>query len=140
MVCTKCGGYSWGAVKALSRPCAPPTVALRRQLGRVQKSVFPSWAPQYKGWTIGPTRAATPADVAILATTSSADFQTLGGGSWGSWSSSSWGERWDEAACAARFGLTPSQLGEEVDRLRREDEEGSASRRAARQERRRRAL
>ena len=136
LICTKCGGYSWGAVKSLSRPCAPPTVALARQLSRVQTSVFPSWAPQYKGWTIGPMRSATPADVAILATTSSADLQTLGGGSWGSWSPSSWGERWSEAECAARFGLTPEDLAEEAERLRREDEESKEVQRAARRARR----
>eukprot|EP00959_Pyramimonas_sp_CCMP1952_P464465 9486663-Pyramimonas_sp.AAC.1 len=66
-MCTKCGGYAWGGVASLARKCQEPTRALFRQRGRMQKGVFPSWAEQYRGWTIGPMLKPTRIELYHLA-------------------------------------------------------------------------
>eukprot|EP00959_Pyramimonas_sp_CCMP1952_P273494 5716636-Pyramimonas_sp.AAC.1 len=52
-ICTSCGGYAWGGVQSILKPCREPTDALKRQRNRAAKGQFPGWAPQYAGWRIG---------------------------------------------------------------------------------------
>ena len=68
MTCIKCGGYAWGGVDTLCKPCPsrPPSRDLAQQRNRPFKGLFPSWAKQYRGWRVSDQRAPAPSDLLAL--------------------------------------------------------------------------
>ena len=138
--CTCCGAYSWGGAKSLCSECRPSaiTVALRRQRNRAASGVFPAWAPQYKGWTIGPARAPSLPDLAAVAclglrgagATRRAPAGSGDGGE--AVLDGVWGERMTTQQVCARFCLTPAELNSCADRLQRDLEAAKARKRPQR--------
>ena len=111
-ICLACGAYGYGSIDSLARPCPhqPPSVALRRQLNRIAKGLFPGWAPQYKGWRIGNLFNPSIPQLASLLGRRAASYE------WGPsqvhtpYSHGIWGPRWDLAQLLIRFGLTPESV------------------------------
>eukprot|EP00959_Pyramimonas_sp_CCMP1952_P114836 2400763-Pyramimonas_sp.AAC.1 len=68
MSCIRCGGYAWAGVASLANKCPGhlPTKDLRRQRTRFAKGDVPSWARQYKGWSVTGHRSPTPLDLVSL--------------------------------------------------------------------------
>eukprot|EP00959_Pyramimonas_sp_CCMP1952_P312687 6545359-Pyramimonas_sp.AAC.1 len=66
-MCTRCGGYAWTGILSLAKPCEPPSYAMKRQRGIMEKGLFPCWSVQYRGWVIGPMHKLTSAELYHLA-------------------------------------------------------------------------
>ena len=118
-MCTSCGGYAWGGIQSLCKPCSPPTYALKRQRGRMQKGLFPCWSLQYKGWVIGPMRKPTAAELFHLAKrTLPNPIPNFEGSHTGRPAQGGWSESWSEQELLARFGLNQELLETLVGQLK----------------------
>ena len=115
MVCIKCGGYAWAGLDSLCKVCPgkAPTSARGQQRRRALQGLFPSWAKQYKGWTVTCPRVPAPMDLLLLLRAArkgivvSKDEDVCPK----FFEGPTWGERWETSVLLSRYGLPPPDGG-----------------------------